>query len=143
MRRRNFIWLKSEIVSGNTSLIIYQIPWKSINQKNAVNDVVKVRDSIGKLYIHGTAYRTQMVTEKAYSPYFSITTLDGNNTYETKGTWQMKNDFMSGPFISYAIFDKAHKRILVLEGFCYAPSKEKRDLMFELESIIKSIQIKK
>jgi hypothetical protein len=84
-----------------------------------------------------------MVTEKAYSPYFSITTLDGNNTYETKGTWQMKNDFMSGPFISYAIFDNAHKRILVLEGFCYAPSKEKRDLMFELESIIKSIQIKK
>jgi hypothetical protein len=55
----------------------------------------------------------------------------------------MKNDFMSGPFISYAIFDIAHKRILVLEGFCYAPSKEKRDLMFELESIIKSIQIKK
>ncbi|MFZ4679910.1 MAG: DUF4837 family protein [Flavobacterium sp.] len=143
MRRRNFIWLKSEIVSGNTSLIIYQIPWKSINPKNAVNDVVKVRDSIGKLYIHGTAYRKQMVTEKAYSPYFSITTLAGNKTYETKGTWQMKNDFMSGPFISYAIFDKAHKHILVLEGFCYAPSKEKRDLMFELESIIKSIQIKK
>ena len=106
MRRRNFIWLKSEIVSGNTSLIIYQIPWKRINPKNAVNDAVKV-------------------------------------TYETKGTWQMKNDFMSGPFISYAIFDKAHKRILVLEGFCYAPSKEKRDLMFELESISKSIQIKK
>jgi hypothetical protein len=69
--------------------------------------------------------------------------LAGNNAYETKGTWQMKNDFMSGPFISYAIFDKAHKHILVLEGFCYAPSKEKRDLMFELESIIKSIQIKK
>ena len=143
MRRRNFIWLKSEIVSGNTSLIIYQIPWKRINPKNAVNDAVKVRDSIGRLYIHGTAYKTQMVTEEAYSPYFSITTLAGNKTYETKGTWQMKNDFMSGPFISYAIFDKAHKRILVLEGFCYAPSKEKRDLMFELESIIKSIQIKK
>lgn len=143
MRRRNFIWLKSEIVSGNTSLIIYQIPWKSINPNNAVNNIVKVRDSIGRLYIHGSAYKTQMVTEEAYSPYFSKITLNGNKTYETKGTWQMKNDFMSGPFINYAIFDKAHKRILVLEGFCYAPSKEKRDLMFELESIIKSIQIKK
>lgn len=143
MRRKNFIWLKSEIVSGNTSLIIYQIPWKSINPNNAVNDVVKIRDSIGRFYIHGSAYRTQMVTEEAYSPYFSKIILAGNKTYETKGTWQMKNDFMSGPFINYAIFDKAHKRILVLEGFCYAPSKEKRDLMFELESIIKSIQIKK
>ncbi|MEO0045346.1 MAG: hypothetical protein RL705_537 [Bacteroidota bacterium] len=143
MRRKNFIWLKSEITSGNTSVIIYQIPWNGIQSNNAVNDIVKTRDSIGRKYIHGSAYRTRMVTEEAYSPYFSETTLAGRKTYETKGTWQMKNDFMSGPFINYAIFDKEHKRILVLEGFCYAPSKEKRDLMFELESIIKSIQIKK
>lgn len=143
MRRRNFIWLKSEITSGNNSLIIYQIPWKSIRPNYAVNDIVKIRDSVGQLWIHGSALGTKMVTEEAYSPYFSKTTLFGNNAYEIKGTWQMKNDFMSGPFISYAIFDKAHRRILVLEGFCYAPSKEKRDLMFELESIIKSIQIKK
>lgn len=124
MRRRNFIWLKSEIVSGNTSLIIYKIPWKSIRTNNAVNDIVNVRDSVGKLYIHGSTYRTQMVTEKAYSPYFSKIILAGNKTYETKGTWQMKNDFMSGPFINYAVFDKAHKRILVFEGFCYAPLKK-------------------
>lgn len=143
MRRKNFIWLKSEIVSGNTSLIIYQIPWKSINPNNAVNDIVKIRDSVGKAYIHGSAYGTKMVTEEAYSPYFSKTTLAGNKAYETKGTWQMKNDYMSGPFINYTLFDKVHGRILVLEGFCYAPSKEKRDLMFELESIIKSIKIKK
>lgn len=142
MRRRNFIWLKSEIISGNTSLVIYQVPWKSIRPKYAVTDIVIMRDSIGRAYIHGSDYGTQMVSDQAYSPYFSKTTLAGNKAYETKGTWQMKNDFMSGPFINYVIFDKAHRRILVLEGFCYAPSKEKRDLMFELESIIKSIQIK-
>lgn len=143
MRRKNFIWLKSEITSGNTSLIIYQIPWKSIRPNYAVTDIVITRDSIGRAYIHGSDYGTQMVSDEAYSPYFSRTTLAGNKCYETKGTWQMKNDFMSGPFINYVIFDKAHRRLLVLEGFCYAPSKEKRDLMFELESIIKSIQIKK
>ncbi|TBX71185.1 DUF4837 family protein [Flavobacterium silvisoli] len=143
MRRKNFIWLKKEITSGNNSLVIYQVPWQSIRRNNAVKDIIKTRDSIGELYIHGSENRTEMVTEEAYSPYFSKTTLAGNNAYETRGTWQMKNDFMSGPFINYVIFDKAHKRILVLEGFCYAPSKEKRDLMFELEAIIKSIQIKK
>ncbi|WP_284651036.1 DUF4837 family protein [Flavobacterium terrisoli] len=143
MRRKNFIWLKSEITSGNTSVIIYQIPWSAIHANNAVSDIIKTRDSIGQKYIHGSTARTQMVTEEAYSPYFSKTTLAGRNAYETKGTWQMKNDFMSGPFINYVIFDKENKRILVLEGFCYAPSKEKRDLMFELEAIIKSIQFKK
>lgn len=143
MRRKNFIWLKSEITSGNTSIIIYQLPWHSIQSGSAVNDIVRTRDSIGGKYIHGSVPRTRMVTEEAYSPYFSKIDLAERKTYETKGTWQMKNDFMSGPFINYTIFDKPNKRILVLEGFCYAPSKEKRDLMFELESIIKSIQFQK
>lgn len=143
MRRKNFIWLKSEITSGNTSLIIYQIPYSAIHNGSAVNDIVRTRDSIGRKFIHGSVYGTKMITEEAYSPYFSKTMLAGRKAFETKGTWQMKNDFMSGPFINYAIFDKANKRILVLEGFCYAPSKEKRDLMFELESMIKSIQFKK
>lgn len=140
MRRKNFIWMKKEITSGNTSVLIYQLPMSTIPKYNEVNSIVKSRDSIGNLYIHGTESRSKMITEAAYSPYFSMTYLEGRRTYETKGTWEMNNDFMSGPFINYAIMDKKNNRILVLEGFCYAPSKEKRDLMFELESIIKSIR---
>ncbi|MBM6500792.1 DUF4837 family protein [Flavobacterium macrobrachii] len=142
-RRKNFIWLKKEITSGNNSIIIYQIPYNSIRDKNAVNDIVKVRDSIGKLYIHAKSNNAKMLTEEAYFPYFSKIRWNEYNVYETKGTWEINSDFMSGPFINYAIKDKANNRILVLEGFCYAPSKQKRDLMFELESIIKTIKIPK
>jgi hypothetical protein len=140
MRRKNFIWLKKEITSGNMSILIYQLPISAIPKYNEVSSIIKYRDSIGRLFIHGTESRSKMITEAAYSPYFSMTNIDWKRTYETKGTWEMNNDFMSGPFINYAIIDKKNKRILVLEGFCYAPSKEKRDLMFELESIIKSIR---
>lgn len=143
MRRKNFIWLKKEITSGNASLVIYQVPYKSIHNYNTVNDIVRTRDSIGKLYIHAKGNRARMLTEEAYFPYFSKIKFNDYNVFETKGTWQMNNDFMSGPFINYAIKDKANNRILILEGFCYAPSKEKRDLMFELESIIKTIRIPK
>ncbi len=143
MRRKNFIWLKSEITSGNNSILIYQLPLSSIRKATAMNSIVRSRDSIGRLYIHGTVLRSRMITEEAYSPYFSKAILAGKEAYETKGTWEMKNDFMTGPFINYAIVDKPNNRILILEGFCYAPSKEKRDLMFELESIIKSVQFLK
>jgi hypothetical protein len=47
---------------------------------------------------------------------------------------------MSGPFINYSIIDRVNRRVVVLEGFCYDPSKEKRDLMFELEAIMKSVE---
>ena len=144
LRKENFIWFKKEIISGNTSLLIYEVPLSSIeNKKNKVSGIIKMRDSIGKLYIHGKESNTDMITEEAYAPYFSNIVLDHKRTYETKGTWELKNDFMSGPFINYAIIDKDNNRILVLEGFCYSPSKEKRDLMLELEAIIKSIKIDK
>jgi hypothetical protein len=144
LQNSNFIWLKKEIASGNTSLLIYQVPMSSIKKdSNQIVDIIKMRDSIGNLYIRGTELDTHMITEEGYAPYLFKTKLNGKETYETRGTWELKNDFMSGPFVNYAIVDEAHDRILVLEGFCYSPSKAERDLMHELESIIKSIVILK
>ena len=144
LHKSKFIWLKREIIGGNTSLLIYQVPISFLKKNsNLINSIVKMRDSIGALYISGTEPQSNMITEEAYAPYIFKITLDGKETYETKGTWELKNDFMAGPFINYAIIDRDNNRILVLEGFCYAPSKEKRDLMHELESIIKSVTVLK
>ncbi|MFV8341537.1 DUF4837 family protein [Flavobacterium sp. XS2P39] len=144
LHKSNFMWLKKEIIGGNTSLLIYQVPINVIKKdSNLISNIIKMRDSIGNLYISGTEPKTSMITEEAYAPYLSKIKLDEKETYETKGTWELKNDFMAGPFINYAIIDEPNNRILVLEGFCYAPSKEKRDLMHELESIIKSVVIVK
>ena len=144
LQKSRFMWLKKEIVGGNTSLLIYEVPISSIKKNsNLITSIIKMRDSIGDLYISGTEPKSNMITEEAYAPYLFKITLDGKKTYETKGTWELKNDFMAGPFINYAIIDKENNRILVLEGFCYAPSKEKRDLMHELESIIKSVVVLK
>ena len=137
---RRFLWLKKEITSGNLSLLLYQVPLKSISTNNTVQSITRIRDSIGRRYIHGSKPRTRMITEPAFSPFLSNTLISGKEAYETKGTWDLKNDFMSGPYINYAFVDKKNKRVLVLEGFCYAPSKEKRDLMLELESIIKTVK---
>jgi hypothetical protein len=144
VQHEKFIWLKKEIPSGNTSILIYQVPISTLKKEtNPIESIIKMRDSIGKLYISGTEPDTQMITEEGYSPYLFKVKLAENETYETKGTWELKNEFMSGPFINYAILDKQHNRILVLEGFCYSPSKEVRDLRHELESIIKSVIILK
>lgn len=137
----NFIWLKKELVGGNISLLLYQIPLHSFDVNSGVaSQIVKMRDSVGG-YIQGRESNTAMVTDDAYAPYFSTVTLDGKKTFETKGTWELQNDYMMGPFINYAIIDEPYNRILVLEGFCYAPSNEERDLMLHLESILKSVKI--
>ncbi len=142
LEKNKFIWLKKEITSGNTNILIYEVPYTCLKKSpSVIHNIIKMRDSVGNLYIHGTTPRTRMITEDSYAPYLFQTKIAGLETFETKGTWQLENDYMSGPFINYSILDKKNNRILVLEGFCYAPSKEKRDLMFELEAIIKSVKI--
>ena len=144
LSRANFIWLKREILSGNNNILIYKVPFKSIlKNDNVSNNIIKIRDSIGALYIHTRVRNSKMITEESYSPYFLKTLLDGKRTFETKGTWELKGDYMSGSFIDYAIVDRSKRKFIIIEGFCYAPSTDKRDLMFELEAIIKSIKILK
>ena len=140
--RPNFMWIKREILSGNNNILIYKVPFKTIlADDNLSNNIIRMRDSIGKLYIHSKIKNSKMITEESYSPYFVKTILDKKRTYETKGTWELKGDFMSGAFVNYAIMDRKKRKFIIIEGFCYAPSTDKRDLMFELESIIKSIKV--
>jgi hypothetical protein len=143
LHKKNFIWLKKDIISGSTSLLVYQIPLHNFKKNNnVIGSIIKMRDSVGR-YIKGREANTPMITGEAYAPYFFTTTLDGKKTYETKGAWELKNDFMAGPFINYAVVDKTYNRILVIEGFCYSPSNQERDLMLDLEAIIKSVKIDK
>jgi hypothetical protein len=138
----DFVWLRKDIKNGDLNLLIYELPYGYItNDSVAINKIVKLRDSIGKKHIPGPIKNSYMITENAFSPYLGTTKIDGNFTLETRGVWDVKNDFMGGPFINYIINDKEHNRQLVLEGFTYAPQIAKRNYMFELEAIIRSLKI--
>lgn len=140
LQKPNFIWLKKEILSGNTSILIYKVPFKTLlKNDDVVNNIIHMRDIMGSRYIRGKVKNTKMITEEAYAPYFDITVIDQKRAYETKGTWELKGDYMSGSFINYAILDRTKREFVIIEGFCYAPSTSKRDLMMELEAIIKSV----
>jgi len=134
----NFIWIQKSILKGHLNLIVYSIPEESIG-KNISKKITGIRDSIGKRHIPGRLKGSYMITEKAYRPYFYKTQLLGRTSYLTKGTWEVANDYMAGPFVNYLISDTLKKRWIAIEGFAFAPSISKRDYMFELETIIKSV----
>ncbi|OBX23972.1 uncharacterized protein DUF4837 [Gelidibacter algens] len=139
---KDFFWIRKEIPTGTMDIMIYEVPLSTIEKGDStIVDIVRMRDSIGKVHIPGPVEGSYMITEEAYTPFLFETKLDGKPTYETKGLWDVKNAFMSGPFVNYAIKDTANNRYVVIEGYVFSPSVEKRDNIFELEAIIKSIQI--
>jgi len=135
----NFIWIQKNISKGHMNIISYSI---SKNYLKAFTDktIIRIRDSIGKLYVPGRLKGSYMITEKAYKPFFYKTKKENKLLYITKGTWEVYNDFMAGPFINFFIEDLNNNRWVVIEGFTFAPSTKKRDYMFELETILNTIE---
>ncbi|GAB2762570.1 DUF4837 family protein [Salinimicrobium soli] len=139
----DFFWIRKDIPNGSMEILVYEVPLSTIQKDtNVIGNIIAMRDSIGKANIPGPIDGSYMITEEAYAPYLFNSEIDGKFAYETKGTWEVKNAFMAGPFLNYAVVDKENDRILVLEGFTFAPSARKRDNMMELEAILKSAQIK-
>lgn len=139
-----FYWIKKDIRTGYTNVLLYELPYNAINKDSAlVEQIIQIRDSIGKKYIEGPIEDSYMITENVYTPFHTQTTIDNKPTLETRGIWRVHGAVMAGPYINYAIEDKANNRWVIAEGFTFAPSVEKRDYMFELEAIIRSITIQK
>lgn len=140
---KGFFWIRKDITTGTTNLLIYELPKTSLKENDSlISQIIAIRDSIGKRHIPGPSEGSYMITEKAYTPFLFQTEIQGRKTYETKSTWEVENAFMAGPFINYIIDDTPNNRFIVMDGFAFAPSVGKREYMFELEAIIKSIKFK-
>ena len=140
----NFVWMDRQIQTGTMNIVAYSVPWDTFKSDSTfVEDIVKMRDSIGKLFIQGEdvpGKENYMVTEKAFSPYVFPAEVSGRKAVEARGIWEMSGYPMAGPFLTYIINDKPNNRKLILEGFTFAPATKKRDYMFELEAILKTVR---
>lgn len=105
------------------------------------NNIVPLRDSLTKLYIPGEREGSYMVTEDLIKPQFNPMEIQGQFAMEARGLWRTYGDIMGGPFVSYTIYDESHNRMIYIDTFIMAPEKKKRRSLFELESIIRGLQI--
>ncbi|MGB1555725.1 MAG: DUF4837 family protein [Flavobacteriaceae bacterium] len=135
----NFVWIQKPMRKGHLNLIAYTLEPEALSEQFN-GQILDLRDSIGKRYIPGRLKGSYFITERAFRPYYYKTKLEGSTTFLTKGTWEVANDFMAGPFVNYAIKDSLSKKWIVIEGFAFAPSASKRDYMFELNSILTSFK---
>lgn len=142
----NFLWYRYETydpgkdINGSMNVIIYAFPLHT-SFDEMKDSLVFLRDKIGLQKIPGPKAGSHYATEAAYAPHIFETILNGMKTYKTYGKWEIRNGFMAGPFVSYAVEDKVKNRIVIAEGFIYAPMINKRDYMFELEAIVNSMKL--
>ena len=136
----NFFWIRKDIPHGDMNITVYEVPYSMVDRdSNTVGSLIKMRDSIGGDNIT-VSEGMRFITEAAFAPYLEETTIAGKPAYQMKGMWEVKGRFMAGPFVNFTVDDKENDRYLVLEGFVFKPSANKRDNIFELESILRSVK---
>jgi hypothetical protein len=136
---QNKLWFQRETKKGSVNFLTYTLP--IISQPITLEKVIKIRDSIGKDFVPGRNEDSYVITEKAYEPYFNKVKIKNLTAFKTKGTWEVVNDYMAGPFLNIIIEDAKNQRYVVFEGFVFSPSDRKREYMVEIEAIIKSLKI--
>jgi len=137
----DFVWYRYHLNGGNSmELFAYTVPILSEDDENG-NNIVATRNAFGKANVPGQIEDSYMITEEAYTPHTFEVEFAGKKAFETRGKWEVKNVYMAGPFLSYSVIDKPNNRIIVIEGLTFAPGVHKRDYMFELEAILKTLKI--
>ena len=135
----NKFWFQRETQKGSVNLLIYTLPL--YKESPNLESIIALRDSIGKAFVPGRNKDSYLITEKAYEPYFFNTKVSSLNAFETRGTWEVINDYMAGPFLNYYIKDTKNNRTLIIEGFVFSPSVRKREYLVELEAIVRSLKV--
>ena len=132
-RGKDFIWISDNETSGTCNICVYTY---SGNDFPKPEEAIDKRDSVMRENIPGDTLQMFMTTERHAGPTFRTTNHRGQKTMEMRGLWTMNGDTMGGPFVSYSIIDNARQRIIVAEGFVYAPETTKRDKIKQLEAVL-------
>ncbi len=128
------IWVRRDIKEKVMNIAVRQFPYKgpeSISKEMVKNNF----DAFGK-YVHSDAEGSYIKINDVDLPMLSWDkTISGRFAREFRGIWEMENDFMGGPFLSYVIVNEEVQKMIQIDGFILAPGKSKRDMMQQIELI--------
>lgn len=135
----DFFWASNNAKTGRTDLIVYSFPYTDPNTFTPEYLMAK-RDSVLKVNLPGAFPDSYMKTQPIGITYTPIS-VDGKYAGELRGLWEMQGDMMGGPFVSHARLDEKNKRVIVAEGFVFAPETDKRNFIRRIEAALYTLRM--
>ena len=140
---KNFWWMSEETPKTSKGLFIYTFDYAGEGTFSNVF-LLNKRDSVLRKNVPGPEPGSFMATELKFPPIYKKDSINGIETVEMRGLWKVNGHLMGGPFIMHAHHNPETNKVVVTEGYVYAPEKpEKRNSMRELEAILYSYRQKK
>jgi len=135
----NFIWFTKETPQISQGIFIYLYP-KGEGDLDDVDRIIAMRDTAAKYGVPGPADGSYMGTMAEYPAITKLLDFSGTPAIETRGLWDVKGDYMGGPFISLSFQGTDKNTIICIDGYVYAPKYDKRNYLRQLEAILYSLK---
>jgi len=136
---KDFFWASTNRGSKDLNFVIYTYPYTS-PETFTLDYFMHKRDSVMKANIPGGPEGSYMTTQHQFV-YVVDGTVRGEYAQIARGLWRVEGDRMGGPFVSHSRVDVANNRVVVVEGFVYAPESLKRNLIRTMEASLYTLAL--
>jgi hypothetical protein len=141
-QKKDFLWARYETPEISQGVVVYTFPYIS-DSTFTENYLVAKTDSVLEINVPGPTDGSYMAIEKQIDQVLNIFEHNKNYAVEMRGLWRLENDFMGGPYVLLAELDASNQRIVIVFGYVFAPSKDKRNLLQQVEAMTYSLKMNK
>jgi hypothetical protein len=144
MHNDEFLWARQINSRDDRDVFVSRKKYTSPNEFKKEN-LIAFRNEICKKYLFDDPDQpdSYLITETTI-PFIPVQadTVNFNRHFamELRGLWKTNTATMGGPFVGYAIVDEGTGYFYYIEGFIYAPGKNQRELVREIETILSTFQ---
>ena len=138
----DFVWISHETPDISQGVFVYHYPYTD-DSTFTKNYLVKKRNEFLKKYVPGPVEGSYMSTVGEFTDFEEFSFKSERYVTIMRGLWKVENAFMGGPYISISTLDEERNRVVAFEGYVYAPKKDKRTFIRQIEAILFSFDIVK
>ena len=142
MSNDHFAWIEDRKQYVTQGVFVYKYPVTS-DEPFTLDNVIAKRNEMLQANVPGMFENTYMTTAEYITPTIEFIRYRGRDFAQTRGYWEVYNDYMGGPFVSHSFYSQDGSEIIVLDAFVYAPRYDKRQYLRQVESILYSFEWKK
>ena len=142
MSNDHFAWMEDRKQYVTQGVFVYKYPVPK-DDPFTMESIISKRNAMLQENVPGMFENTYMTTAEYITPTVEFIKYKGREFAQTRGYWEVHNDYMGGPFVSHSFYSQDGSEIIVVEVFVYAPRFDKRQYLRQVESILYSFDWKK
>ncbi len=134
---KQLLWLRKDTPKATMNIVFQKLKYNDISQISVANAITLTNEFGGNVKTDKPESRLQ-VNQTDLPVLENVKQINGNYTLEVRGIWEMSEDFMGGPFVSYLIPQEGKGQYIFVHCFVYAPGTEKKQFLQEMEVVVNS-----